>query len=160
MKKGPKHVYQAYIRASRERVWEAITTPEFTRQYFHRMRIRSDWKPGSSVTFVYDDGRVGCEGRLLEFDPPRRLSYTWRFTFDEALAQERPSTVVFELETAGQATRLRIVHGDFDDDSKVYPMIREGWAEVVSSLKSLLETGEALAVAGNADEGTDTRGAA
>lgn len=156
--KRPEHIYQTYIRASREQVWEAITAPEFTRQYFHAMHIRSDWKPGSPVTFEYDDGRVGCEGELLDYDPPRRLSYTWRFMFDEALAKERPSTVAFELEPAGEATRLRIIHGDFDEDSKVYPMIRDGWAEVISSLKSLLETGEPLAIAGNTEAGT--RGAA
>lgn len=158
--KGPEHIYETYIRASREKVWEAITTPEFTRQYFHRMNIQSDWTPGSSVTFTYDDGRVGCEGELLEYEAPNRLSYTWRFTFDDALAEERPSTVLFELFPAGETTRLRITHGDFDADSKVYPMISEGWAEVVSSLKSLLETGEALEIAGNGEGGSETRGAA
>jgi len=145
----PEHVYETYIRSTPERIWKAITTPEFTRQYFHRMAVESDWKVGSPVRFLYDDGRVGCEGLVKACDPPRRLSYTWRFMFDDTLAAERPSTVVFEITPVGDACRLRIVHGDFDADSKVYPMIREGWAEVVSSLKSLLETGKPLAVAGN-----------
>ena len=152
----PEHVYEIYIRSTAERIWKAITTPEFTRQYFHRMAIQSDKKIGSPVRFLYEDGRLGCEGVLREYDPPKRLSYTWRFLFDEAMAAERPSTVTFEITPMGEACRLRIVHGDFDADGKVYPMISEGWAEVVSSLKSLLETGTPLAIAGNEEE----RGAA
>lgn len=154
--KRPEHIYETYIRSTAEQIWKAITTAEFTRQYFHRMAIESDWKPGSPVRFRYDDGRVGCEGIIRDYDPPRRLSYTWRFLFDDALARERPSTVTFEITPVGEACRLRIVHNDFDADSKVYLMIRDGWAEVASSLKSLLETGEPLNVAGNEEE----RGAA
>lgn len=154
--KRPEHVYETYIRSTPERIWKAITTAEFTRQYFHRMAVESDWKTGSPVRFLYDDGRVGCEGVVREYDPPRRLSYTWRFLFDDALAKERPSTVQFEITPVGDACRLRIVHSDFDADSKVYPMISEGWAEVASSLKSLLETGKPLNVAGNEEQ----RGAA
>lgn len=153
----PEHVYDTYIRASAERIWEAITSAEFTRQYWHRMAVDSDWKPGSKVRFRYEDGRVGCEGEILECDPPRRLSYTWRFTFDEELAAERPSTVVFEITPMGDNCRLRVHHRDFDPDSKVFPMISWGWAEVMSSLKSLLETGKALHIAGNEAE---ERGAA
>lgn len=152
----PEHVYETYIRSTPERIWKAITTPEFTRQYFHRMAVETDWRIGSPVKFLFADGRVGCEGVVKECDPPRRLSYTWRFLFDEALAGERPSTVVFEITPMGDVCRLRITHGDFDPDSRVYPMICEGWAEVVSSLKSLLETGQPLAIAGNEEE----RGAA
>lgn len=147
--KKPEHVYETYIRASAESLWEAITSAEFTRQYWHRMAVDSDWQPGATVRFRYEDGRVGCEGEVLECDPPRRLVYTWRFLFDDALAAERPSRVSFEITQLGDSCRLRLTHGDFDPDSKVFPMISDGWAEVISSLKSLLETGRPLAIAGN-----------
>lgn len=147
--KKPEHIYETYIRASAESLWEAITSAEFTRQYWHRMTVESDWSPGSAVRFLYEDGRAGCEGKVLEWDPPHRLSYTWRFLFDEELAAERPSTVTFEISPMGDSCRLRVIHGDFDEDSKVFPMISWGWAEVMSSLKSLLETGRPLDVAGN-----------
>lgn len=155
--KNPEHIYQTHIRTTPQRLWEAITSPEFTRQYFHRMHIDCDWKPGSAVKFRYEDGRVGCEGTLLDCVPPKLLRYTWRFLFDEQLAKERPSTVTFEIEPAGENCRLRVTHNDFDADSKVFPMISEGWSEVISSLKSLLETGTALEVAGNPEA---SRGAA
>lgn len=144
-----EHVYETYIRATPQRIWEAITSAEFTRQYWHRMSVDSAWTPGAPVRFLYEDGRVGCEGEILECQPPRRLSYTWRFLFEEGLAAERPSTVVFEIKPMGEACRLRVTHGDFDPDSKVYPMISDGWAEVICSLKSLLETGRPLDIAGN-----------
>jgi uncharacterized protein YndB with AHSA1/START domain len=146
----PKHIYETYIRADAQTIWRAITTPEFTRQYFHAMAIESDWSVGAPVTFRYADGRIGCEGVLLEITPPRRLAYTWRFLFDAELAKERPSRVTFEIEPRGRVSVLRVTHDDFDADSKVYPMISKGWAEIVSSLKSLLETGQPLEIAGNA----------
>jgi len=145
----PKHVYETYIRADAQTLWAAITTPEFTSQYFHGMAIESDWTVGGHVQFKYADGRVGCEGDLLECKPPSRISYTWRFLFEEELAKERPSRVTFEIESRGMVCRLRVIHDDFEPDSKVYAMISTGWAEVISSLKSLLETAESLQIAGN-----------
>ena len=146
----PNHVYRAWIRATPERIWQAITSPEFTRQYFHNMIIESEWEVGSPVVFRYpDDGRVGVEGKVLEHEPPSRLAYTWRFTFDPEVAAERPSRVTWTIEPRGEVTLLTVVHDDFDPDSRVLPMVTEGWSEVICSLKSLLETGEALPVAGN-----------
>ena len=142
----PDFVYETWIRTTPERLWEALTSSAFTCRYFHAMAIESDWAPGSPVVFRYEDGRPGVEGEVLEAIPGRRLVYTWRFVFDEALARERPSRVAFEIERRGSNCRLRVVHDQFAPDSRVLPMIREGWAPIICSLKSLLETGEPLTI--------------
>jgi len=149
----PEYLYETWIRTTPERLWEALTSPAFTRQYFHAMTIESDWTPGAPVRFLYDDGRPGVEGIVLAVEPCTRLSYSWRFVFDEKYAQERPSRVSFEIEQRGPSCRLRVIHDDFDADSLVLPMISAGWSSIVCSLKSLLETGAALEIA---DEGKDS----
>ncbi len=155
----PEHIYEIYIRASAEAIWEAITTPAFTRQYFHAMDIDSTWETGAPVAFRSAEGQPSVEGRVIEARPPTRLSYTWRFLYDEELARERPSRVTYEIEDKGTVCRLRVSHDEFDPDSKVLAMISRGWAPILCSLKSLLETGEALAM--DADAGTEeARGAA
>ena len=96
---------------------------------------------------------------VVESDPFRRLSYTWHtFTKEWAdlhgfsdellarLASERRSKVTFDIEPAGQQVKLTVVHDDFDPGSTVAPMISEGWPQVLSSLKTLLETGDPLPV--------------
>lgn len=140
----PDYVYETYIRTTPERLWKAITSAEFTRQYFHGMAIESDWTPGGPVVFRYEDGRPGVEGQVLEAEPTRLLRYTWRFVYDEELARERPSRVSFEIEPQGAVCRLRVTHDDFDPHSKVLPLVSQGWAPLICSLKSLLETGQPL----------------
>lgn len=151
-KSGLVHVYETFIRAEPERIWQAITSAEFTRQYFHRTHVSSSWNVGDRVQFTYDDGTEVVEGEILEIDPPRRLVYSWHVLYDPQAKQERPSRVAYEIEPLGSVCRLRIVHDDFDADSVVYPEISRGWSAIVCSLKSLLETGEALEIAGNERE--------
>lgn len=151
----PDFVYETWIRTTPERLWEAITSSAFTRRYFHEMAIESDWTPGAPVVFRYDDGRPGVEGEVLEAIPGERLVYTWRFVFDETLARERASRVAFEIEQRGPSCRLRVVHDQFEPDSRVLPMISEGWAPIICSLKSLLETGEPLTIEDRADCGSE-----
>ncbi len=143
--KKPDFQYETWIRTTSQQLWEAITSPEFTRQYFHGMAIDSDWVPGSPVRFRYPDGRVGVEGEIIESQPYCRLAYTWRFLHDSALAAEQPSRVDWEIEAKEGVCRLRVSHTGFAAGSRVLPMITEGWSPILCSLKSLLETGAALA---------------
>lgn len=149
----PEYIYETYIRTTPEKIWEAVTTAAFTRQYFHNMYVESDWQVGSPVYFKYADGNNGVEGEVLAVDKPHKLVYTWRFVFDEKFARERPSRVTFEIEPQGPVSRLRVTHDEFDEDSNVLPAISQGWAPIICSLKSLLETGEPLPVAGNEEKG-------
>ena len=149
---GPVYVYETYIRAAPERIWQAITTAEFTRQYFHATNIQSSWNVGERVEFTYDDGTLVVEGEVLEIDEPRRLVYSWHVLYDPEARKERPSRVAYDIEPLGKVCRLRITHDDFDRDSVLYPAISQGWSAIVCSMKSLLETGEALEIAGNEEE--------
>ena len=89
---------------------------------------------------------------MLEYDPPRRLSYTFHPEHD-GLENEKPSRVVFDLEEINGQVKLTMTHDDFADDSEVFPKIQTGWPSVLSSLKSLLETGQALPPFWRSDDG-------
>jgi uncharacterized protein YndB with AHSA1/START domain len=153
----PAFVYTTYINTNPEMLWRALTDPAFTRRYW-RVAFESDWDTGS--TYIFEQGGVRTvdpEQVVVESDPYRRLSYRW-LTFtkewaelngfsDELLAtisSERRSKVTFDIEPAGQLVKLTVVHDDFDPGSTVASMISEGWPHVLSSLKTLLETGEPL----------------
>lgn len=137
--------YQTWIRAPRPRVWEALTDPAFTSKYFHATFIDSTWEAGAEVFYRYaPGGEIAVDGRVLEIDPPNRLVISWHVRYDERAIREQPSRVTFTLDEDNGQTRLRIVHDRFPDGSVVFDGISEGWPWIVSSLKSLLETGEPL----------------
>ncbi len=145
MSNNSTYVYETYIRAPAERVWQALTSAEFTSQYFHATHVDSTWEPGAPVRYDYaPGGAVAVEGEVLEAAPPHKLAITWHVLYNEDAEREPASRVTFEIETLDQQTRLRIVHDRFVEGSVVQPEISKGWPWILSSLKSLLETGEAL----------------
>jgi uncharacterized protein YndB with AHSA1/START domain len=136
-------VYRIFIRATPEQIWEAITTPEFTRNYFH----------GASITITPDsyrslgpEGDVWGENDVLEFDPPRRLVHGWSSAYDEELGAEPVSRVTWEIEPRDdQVCLLTVIHDQLEGSPRTAESVSGvGWMGVVSSLKSLLETGEGL----------------
>jgi len=155
----PEFVYTTYISTTPERLWQALTDPAFTQRYWETAFV-TDWAPGSAMTWdnhgveITDPGQV-----VLESDPYRRLSYTWhaftpdlaaRFGWDEEfrarLAGEVRSKVTFDIEPADQGVKLTVIHDGFEAGSTVAGMIKDGWPQVISSLKTLLETGDPLPV--------------
>lgn len=145
----PQHVYTTFIAATPEAVWRALTSAEFTRQYFHHTAVESDFREGSPVLFRNPDGSVAVEGKVLAAEEPHYLAFTWHVRYDPELETERPSRVCFEIDAMEGMTRLTVIHDEFEQGSKVYERIREGWAPILCSLKSLLETGKPLPTAGN-----------
>jgi uncharacterized protein YndB with AHSA1/START domain len=146
--------YETYIKASREKVWQALTTAEFTAQYFHGTHVESSWVQGTPVKFLYaPGGEVAVEGLVLESNPPVKLSISWHVLYDEAASAEEPSRVTFTLEDVNGQTRLRIVHDAFPDNSVLFEGISHGWPWIISGLKSLLETGEPLPPLANESAG-------
>jgi len=142
----PKQVYEVFINASPERIWEALTSPEFTQQYFHGTRVESDLRPGSPFLYHSGDGSsVLVEGEVVESDPPRRLVHTWRMLYEPELAADAPTRVTWEIEPgAGGVSKLTVVHDDFAGETSTYKYVAGGWSWILSNLKTLLETGEAF----------------
>ncbi len=141
-----KHVCTIYIKAEPARIWEALTSPEFTRKYFHATDIKSDWKQGSAVTYFNQDGSVAVVGEVLTANPPTELSITWHVQYSEAAKKEEPSRVTFLLEQVEDATKLTLIHENFPENSVVYPQISQGWIAILSNLKTLLETDSVMAI--------------
>ena len=133
-----RFVYVTYIASTPQKVWDALVKGEFTRQYWAHENV-SDWKPGSRWQHVTADAerRVRVEGEVVEFTPPERLVLTWR----DPGAAER-SRVTLTIEQVGKKVRLTVLHDELRPAE--LPKIGEGWPRVVSSLKSLLETGKPL----------------
>jgi uncharacterized protein YndB with AHSA1/START domain/DNA-binding transcriptional ArsR family regulator len=153
----PEFVYTTYIEAPPELVWRGITDPAFTRRYWG-MEFETDWTPGSrfAVTHTNRGGiRIADDEMIVkEYDPYRRLAYTWQVytkeltdavglsdAFRERAASEPRSTAAFELVPQGSQTKLTIVHTGFQSGSVVLPDISRGWPQVLAWLKTFLESG-------------------
>jgi uncharacterized protein YndB with AHSA1/START domain len=141
----PEFIYVSYIETTPEKLWEALTWSDFTRRYWWDTRVVSDWMVGSPFSLVLN-GRTTDVGEILEAARPRRLSYSFRHILNEAARNERPSRVTFVLEPHGKLVKLTLTHEDFAEDSVVIDGISKGWPAIMSSLKSLLESGEALVI--------------
>jgi uncharacterized protein YndB with AHSA1/START domain/DNA-binding transcriptional ArsR family regulator len=153
----PEFVYVTYIRTTPERLWRALTDPEFTARYWGRT-YETDWKKGSHYELTQSGVRVDDpEQVILEADPPRRLSYTWPAVSAELgqalgwsddytarIAAEPGSRVTFEIEPEeDDNVRLTVIHDGFEEGSVTLESISGGWPRVLANLKTLLETGEA-----------------
>ena len=148
----PKFVYVTYIDTTPEKLWEALTQGEFTRQYWFDSIIQSDWKIGSPVVFRHNN-RVSDQQTVLTFEPPRLLAYSWNVKCHEDQGDERPSRVTFEIEPLGEkggskgaSVKLTVTHDQFPPESRVYPSISKGWPAVLSNLKTFLETGRPMVI--------------
>ena len=140
----PKLVYTTYIRATPKKIWEAITDPKFTRQYWGGLANVSDWKKGSTwqMATAGKKPEVYTTGKVLESNPPKRLVISWADPDD--LADK--SRVTFEIEAMEDMTCLTVTHGSFKEGSSMVKRVSFGWPRVLSSLKSFLETGKGLNV--------------
>lgn len=137
-----KHVYEVYIRATPERLWQALTDPDDTAEYYHGMRVDSTLVRGQPFQFRASEGTLRIEGELLEIDPGRRLVYSFHFPgYDEP-----PSRVTYEIEPMGDTCRLTVTHDGFEAETVTYHGVSSGWSQILSRLKTLLETGEPLRI--------------
>ena len=141
---GNKFVYVTYIRTTPEKLWDALTQPEFTRAYWYGAWHECNWEAGSSWRLMIPDGRIGDSGEVLECDRPHRLVLSWRNEFKPELKAEGYSRATFELEPAGDTVKLTVTHEMDRTNSKFIEGVSNGWPSILSSLKSLLETGKAL----------------
>ncbi len=139
----PIFVYVIYIASTPEKVFKALTDSDATAKFWFGNAATSDWKVGSPIEF-HREGKLILQGKILENDPPRRLSYTFHSMHEPFYGNEPPSRVVFELEQQKDQVKLVVTHDDFAKGSKVFDSISRGWPLVLSSLKSYLETNRVL----------------
>ncbi|GLY31250.1 metalloregulator ArsR/SmtB family transcription factor [Kineosporia sp. NBRC 101731] len=157
MAENSEFVYVTYIRSTPEKVWRAITEPEFTKQYWG-VEFRSDWKKGSPIVWDFQGLEVADpEQVVVESSPYERLAYTWHgltpelvdtMGWDEdrrlRLAEDPRTTATFTIEPQdGGVVKLSLVHTGAPDSTMV-KMVEQGWPVVLAGLKTLLETGSAL----------------
>ena len=134
-------VYQVFIRATPEQIWQAITNAEFTERYFYGTRIDTT----ADRRLTQWEKQVG-EDPVLEWDPPRKLVHGWHSKWNEELSAEERSRVSWELEAQDDGTTLlTVVHDQLEGAPKTAASVSgPGWTRVLSGLKTLLETGEPL----------------
>ena len=137
-------VYQVFIKATPEAIWDAITKPEFTARYFYGARIENTAERHRALS---PDGDVWADSPTFEYDPPRRLVHEWQSLYDPELAAEEPSRVSWEIEPQdGGYCKLTVVHDRLEASPKTAESVSgAGWMMVLSGLKTLLETGQPLA---------------
>ena len=134
-------VYVSYIRTTPEKLWSALTDPEFNKQYWFGMHCDSQWTTGSSWRLVSSEGQVFDAGEIVQAEPPRRLVIRWQHQDKPELKAEGPSLCTMELEPIGTAVKLSITHSIERDPSKLIEAVSGGWPKIISNLKSLLEGG-------------------
>ena len=140
-----KHVYQIFIKATPQQVWDAIIEPSWTRRYFHGTSFDSPPAEGQPYRTSIGEGRPAIDGVIEELDPPNRLVMTWHVLYDAALAEEPPGRVEWIIEPMGEGlTRLRLEHGDLARSPLTWADVKDGWEYVLDGLKTVLETGESL----------------
>ncbi len=139
-----KFVYVTYIRTTPEKLWKALTTPAFNRQFFYGTAQESKWKKGAAWRLAKPDGGSCDTGKVLEIEPRKRLVLSWRNEIVPEMRREGYSRMTLQIEKHGASVKLTIIHEMNKARSKFIESVADGWPSIVSSLKSLLETGKSL----------------
>ena len=134
-------MYVTYIRTTPEKLWAALTDVEFMKQYWFGMHCESEWTPGSAWKMVSPDRGITDSGEIVEADPPRRLVIRWQHQMLQELKAEGASLCTIEMEPSGGAVKLSITHSIERDPSKLIAAVSGGWPQILSNLKSFMETG-------------------
>jgi uncharacterized protein YndB with AHSA1/START domain len=139
-----KFVYATYIRTTPEKLWQALLRPEFTRVYWFGVTMDCEWKKGASWKMVLPDGKLADAGEIVEIEEPKRIVIRWQHELRPELKAEGYSQCTIEIEPLKDLVKLTILHEIDRPESKLIEAVSGGWPKILSSLKSLLETGSAL----------------
>lgn len=143
----PAIVYTIYIASTPEKVWRALTSAEFSRQYFFGHAVEVDLRVGGAFIVRTPDGALHISGEVIECDRPRKLTVTFNVNWPELIEKLGPTLVTWEIEQAGEAVKLTLIQShDRELSDDILSGGRSGWPAILSGLKSVLETGRPLAV--------------
>lgn len=137
----PDFVVVTYIRATPEAVWDAITNPEQTRQYYYGGRVQPDLRVGGRFYYLDPQGEVNLDGEVVELEPPARLVTTFKAKW---APEGQETRVMYEIENMGEMSKLTLTHFDA---AAAKAGVEEGWPLILAGLKTLLETGRPMAAA-------------
>jgi len=142
----PKTIYITYIASTPEKVWAALTSSEFTTRYFFGRSVEIEGKAGGRFAMRMPDGCLDIKGRVVEWDPPRRLQVTWAADFEE-FGELPESLVTYEIEPLGKSVKLTLTEShQWDVPDAILAGGRQGWPLILSSLKSVLEIGQPISI--------------
>ncbi len=143
----PSLVYTIYIASTPAKVWQALTSAEFSRQYFFGNSVDIDLKVGGALVVRNPDGSLHISGEVFECEPEKKLTVTFNINWPALIEKLGQTLVTYEIEPAGDAVRLTLTEAherELGDD--ILSGGRRGWPAILSSLKSVLETGKPLVV--------------
>lgn len=144
----PAIVYTTYIAATPEKVWQALTSSEFSRKYFHGMDIEIEQRTGGRFAIRLPDGTLHIGGEVIECDPPRKLTITWNVNWPGIVEKLGATIVTYLIEPAGESVRLTLTQSqDRPISDDILEGGRTGWPAILSNLKSVVETGKAMQIA-------------
>ncbi len=144
MAAAPAHVFRTFIRTTPEKLWQALTDGAITKLYYFGTSVESTWERGAEYTYRYDTGEPMIQGEVLECTPPVRLVTTFKPMWPDNAESIPASRVTFEIEPQGELCMLTMTHDDMGSGQPIPEGIQVGWSRILSSLKSLLETGQPL----------------
>jgi uncharacterized protein YndB with AHSA1/START domain len=143
----PAIVYTIYIASTPQQVWQALTSAEFSRKYFFGNAVEVDLRVGGAYIVRTPDGALHISGEVMECDPPRKLTFTFNVNWPELIEKLGPTLVSYEIEQAGDSVKLTMLQShDRPLSDDILSGGRQGWPAILSSLKSVLETGSPLAI--------------
>src|SRR3954454_14943508 len=144
---NPAIVYVIYIASTPENVWQALTSAEFSTQYFSGLAVELEQRRGDAFAVRLPDGSVHISGEVIECEAPRRLTVTWNVNWPALIEKLGPTLVTYEIERVGDAIKLTMLQShDRHISDDILSGGRQGWPAILSSLKSVLETGTPLAI--------------
>ncbi|TAM59875.1 ATPase [bacterium] len=139
-----RQVFEVYIRTTPDKLWETLTNGDLTKLYFFGGVARSDWKAGSAYEFVDEDGDTMHFGEVIESVAPRKLVYTFNAGYRSESDRDPASRVTYEIAPAGEACKLTVLHEHYAGETETSKGTFVGWNQILSGLKTLLETGRPL----------------
>ena len=143
----PLTVYTIYISSTPEKVWDALTSAEFSKTYFFGNSVEVEQRVGGAYIVRTPDGSLHISGEVMECDPLRKLSFTFNVNWPALIEKLGPTLVTYEIEQAGDAVKLTMSEShDRPLSDDILSGGRQGWPAILSGLKSVLETCKPLVV--------------